>query len=80
MTPEQTLAFLAFSVVVAGTPGPSNTLLTAVGANVGVVRGLPGVAGVACGMAALNWSALRPNSARVGIAPPVPGSGNQRRW
>jgi threonine/homoserine/homoserine lactone efflux protein len=53
MRPEQTLAFLGFSIVVAGTPGPSNALLTATGANVGVVRGLPALVGVAVGMGAL---------------------------
>src|SRR5215470_10446119 len=54
--PEHALAFVAFSVVVAGTPGPSNTLLTAVGATVGVLRGLPAVLGVASGMAALMFA------------------------
>jgi threonine/homoserine/homoserine lactone efflux protein len=55
MTPEQLLAFLGFSIVVAGTPGPSNALLTATGANVGVVRGLPALIGVVVGMAALMF-------------------------
>jgi threonine/homoserine/homoserine lactone efflux protein len=50
MTPEQAVAFLLFSVAAAGTPGPSNALLTATGANVGVVRGLPALFGVAAGM------------------------------
>ena len=50
MTLEQGLAFFLFSVVAAGTPGPSNTLLTATGANVGVLRGLPCLLGVALGM------------------------------
>jgi threonine/homoserine/homoserine lactone efflux protein len=50
MTPEQAAAFFVFSVVAAGTPGPSNALLTATGANVGVVRGLPALFGVALGM------------------------------
>ena len=53
MTLEQTLAFLGFSLVMAGTPGPSNTLLTATGASVGVLRGVPAVIGVAVGMGAL---------------------------
>jgi threonine/homoserine/homoserine lactone efflux protein len=53
MTQDHALAFIAFSVAAAGTPGPSNTLLTATAANVGVVRGLPALAGVAVGMAAL---------------------------
>jgi threonine/homoserine/homoserine lactone efflux protein len=55
MTPEHVLAFLGFSIVVAGTPGPSNAVLTATGANVGVVRGLPALVGVAAGMAVLMF-------------------------
>jgi threonine/homoserine/homoserine lactone efflux protein len=50
MTPEQAIAFFLFSVAAAGTPGPSNALLTATGANVGVMRGLPCLFGVAIGM------------------------------
>ncbi len=50
MTPEQAIAFVAFSVAAAGTPGPSNALLTATGANVGVLRGLPALLGVSAGM------------------------------
>ena len=42
--------FLVFAVVAAGTPGPSNLLLTATGANVGVLRGLPCLLGVSIGM------------------------------
>ncbi len=51
MTLEQAIPFFAFSVAAAGTPGPSNVLLTATGANVGVLRGLPALLGVAIGMA-----------------------------
>jgi threonine/homoserine/homoserine lactone efflux protein len=50
MTPEQAVAFLLFAVVAAGTPGPSNLLLTAAGAQVGVLRGLPCLLGVTLGM------------------------------
>jgi threonine/homoserine/homoserine lactone efflux protein len=50
MTPEQAVAFAAFAVAAAGTPGPSNALLTATGARVGVRRGLPALLGVAVGM------------------------------
>jgi len=50
MTLEQGLAFFLFSVAAAGTPGPSNALLTATGANVGVLRGLPCLLGVFLGM------------------------------
>jgi len=49
--PAQAITFFAFSVAAAGTPGPSNVLLTATGANVGVLRGLPALLGVALGMA-----------------------------
>ena len=55
MTADQTLAFLGFAVVMAGTPGPSNTLLTATGASVGVLRGLPALFGVAVGMALMMF-------------------------
>jgi threonine/homoserine/homoserine lactone efflux protein len=55
MTLEQALAFLGFAIVVAGTPGPSNAVLTATGATAGVVRGLPALAGVAAGMAVLMF-------------------------
>jgi len=55
MTPEHALAIFAFSVSAAGTPEPSNALLTATGANVGVVRGLPALVGVAAGMALLMF-------------------------
>ena len=50
MTLDQGFAFFLFSVAAAGTPGPSNALLTATGANVGVRRGLPCLFGVAIGM------------------------------
>lgn len=52
---EQVIAFFLFSVAAAGTPGPSNALLTATGARVGVVRGLPALLGVAAGMAAMMF-------------------------
>jgi threonine/homoserine/homoserine lactone efflux protein len=51
MNPEHVLAILVFSVVAAGTPGPSNALLAATGARVGLLRGLPALLGVAAGMA-----------------------------
>jgi threonine/homoserine/homoserine lactone efflux protein len=50
MTLEQGFAFFLFSVAAAGTPGPSNALLTATGANAGVLRGLPCLFGVVIGM------------------------------
>lgn len=50
MSAEQVQAFLVFAVVAAITPGPSNVMLTATGANVGVLRGLPCLFGVGAGM------------------------------
>jgi threonine/homoserine/homoserine lactone efflux protein len=55
MTREQAVAFILFSVAAAGTPGPSNVLLTAVGANVGILRGLPCLLGVGLGMAIMMF-------------------------
>lgn len=50
MTTGQAIAFLLFAVVAAITPGPSNLILTSTGANVGLLRGLPCLAGVVIGM------------------------------
>jgi threonine/homoserine/homoserine lactone efflux protein len=50
MTAEQALAFCLFAIIAAITPGPSNLILTSTGANVGVLRGLPCLCGVASGM------------------------------
>ena len=50
MTPEHALAFVVFAMVAAGTPGPSNLLLTATGAQVGIMRGIPALIGVSLGM------------------------------
>lgn len=55
MTPEQAVAFLLFAVVAAGTPGPSNLLLTATGAGVGLLRGLPALGGVTVGMGVMMF-------------------------
>jgi threonine/homoserine/homoserine lactone efflux protein len=48
--PARVIAFVTFAAVVAGTPGPSNALLTTVGARVGVRRGLPSLLGQVTGM------------------------------
>ena len=50
MSFDQTQAFIVFAVVAAITPGPSNVMLTATGASVGVLRGLPCLVGVGAGM------------------------------
>jgi threonine/homoserine/homoserine lactone efflux protein len=55
MTSEQAVAFLLFAVVAAGTPGPSNLLLTATGAQVGVLRGVPCLLGVSVGMGVMMF-------------------------
>ena len=44
------MAFLLFAVVAAVTPGPSNIMLTAAGAQAGVWKGLPCLFGVTAGM------------------------------
>ena len=54
--PAQVIAFVTFSAVVAGTPGPSNALLTAVGAQVGVRRGLVSLLGQVTGMGAMLFA------------------------
>jgi threonine/homoserine/homoserine lactone efflux protein len=50
MTTDQAIAFFLFAVVAAATPGPSNIILTAVGANAGILKGLPSLLGVTVGM------------------------------
>ena len=56
MTGTQAVTFLVFAAVAAGTPGPSNALLTATGAQVGVRRGLPCWFGVTIGMSAMMFA------------------------
>ena len=68
--PAQVIAFVAFSAVVAGTPGPSNALLTAVGARVGVRRGLPSLLGQVTGMGAMLF-AITLGLGQVLLAHPV---------
>lgn len=50
MIAGQAISFLLFAVVAAGTPGPSNLILTSTGASVGLLRGLPCLAGQVIGM------------------------------
>jgi threonine/homoserine/homoserine lactone efflux protein len=54
--PAQLIAFVTFAAVVAGTPGPSNALLTAIGANVGVRKGLASLLGQVTGMGAMLFA------------------------
>ena len=55
MTAQQMVPFLLFAAVAAGTPGPSNTMLTAVGAQAGTLRGLPSLFGQAIGMGVMMF-------------------------
>ena len=57
MSMEQAAAFFVFALVAAITPGPSNVLLTATGAAVGVTRGLGVLFGVSAGMASMMFLA-----------------------
>ena len=54
--PAQLTAFVTFAAVVAGTPGPSNALLTATGARVGVRKGLASLLGQVTGMGAMLFA------------------------
>jgi len=54
--PARVIAFVTFSAVVAGTPGPSNMLLTAIGARIGVRRGLASLLGQVTGMGAMLFA------------------------
>jgi threonine/homoserine/homoserine lactone efflux protein len=54
--PAQVIAFVTFSAVVAGTPGPSNALLTAIGAQAGVRQGLASLLGQVTGMGAMLFA------------------------
>jgi len=61
---EAILAYFVFSIVTSITPGPNNLMLTAAGANVGIVRALPHVFGIAFGFGML----LLLFTAGVGVA------------
>ncbi|HEX6449967.1 MAG TPA: LysE family translocator [Trebonia sp.] len=54
--PGQMTGFLAFSAVAAGTPGPSNAVLTAVGSRAGIRGGLPSLLGQVAGMSAMIFA------------------------
>jgi threonine/homoserine/homoserine lactone efflux protein len=54
--PGQMIGFLAFSAVAAGTPGPSNAVLTAVGSRAGIRGGLPSLLGQVAGMSAMMFA------------------------
>ena len=56
MNSGQAVAFLTFSAVVAGTPGPGNALLTVAGATVGVRRGVMSLLGQVAGMAGMLFA------------------------
>jgi threonine/homoserine/homoserine lactone efflux protein len=50
---QHLVAFIAFTVAAAATPGPSNTLLATTGAQRGLLRGVPALVGASAGMATL---------------------------
>jgi threonine/homoserine/homoserine lactone efflux protein len=52
------IAFVTFAAVVAGTPGPSNALLTAIGARVGVRQGLVSLLGQVTGMGTMLFAVI----------------------
>jgi threonine/homoserine/homoserine lactone efflux protein len=54
--PAQLIAFVTFAAVVAGTPGPSNALLTAIGARAGVRHGLASLLGQVTGMGVMLFA------------------------
>jgi len=54
--PAKVIAFVTFSAVVAATPGPSNALLTAVGAKAGIRHGLASLLGQVTGMGTLLFA------------------------
>ena len=56
MTLAQYIAFLVFMTVASVTPGPNNTMLMASGANFGLGRTLPHMAGVVLGFGVLMTS------------------------
>lgn len=70
MTRDGIVAFALFTIAAAGTPGPSNALLTATGARVGVLRGLPALLGAGLGMWAL-MSAMALGLGALLLASPI---------
>jgi threonine/homoserine/homoserine lactone efflux protein len=71
MSPEQAYSFLVFAFVAAVTPGPSNVMLTAAGANAGIIRGLPCLFGVDAGMALMLFLVAFGLGSLVLAYPPV---------
>jgi threonine/homoserine/homoserine lactone efflux protein len=55
MIAERAIGFMLFAIVAAISPGPSNVILTSVGAAVGVLRGLPTLFGVTIGMGVMMF-------------------------
>jgi threonine/homoserine/homoserine lactone efflux protein len=56
LDPARLIAFVTFAVVAAGTPGPSNVLLAAVGARAGIRRGMTSLLGQVTGMSAMLFA------------------------
>jgi threonine/homoserine/homoserine lactone efflux protein len=68
--PAEVVAFATFAAVVAGTPGPGNALLTAIGARIGLRHGLPSLLGQVTGMGAMLF-AITLGLGRVLLAHPL---------
>ncbi|ETX11300.1 lysine transporter LysE [Marinomonas ushuaiensis DSM 15871] len=65
------IAFVIFSFVMSGTPGPNNIMLLASGAQFGFRRTLPHMLGIGIGMAVLISSALLGLGALFSLYPPL---------
>ena len=71
MTSDQSIGLLVFALVAAITPGPSNVMITATAAAVGIRRGLPCALGAAVGMAILLFAAALGFGRLVAAAPEI---------
>jgi threonine/homoserine/homoserine lactone efflux protein len=74
MTLDQGISFVAFAVVAAVTPGPSNVVIASTGAAFGAWRGLPCVLGVSLGMATLIAAAALGLGEVAAAAPWLPAA------
>lgn len=71
MSLDQAAAFALFAFVTSITPGPNNVMLTATGANVGIVRGLPHMFGIALGFSLMLFLVAAGAGAALIANPPA---------
>ena len=76
MTVDQIAAFLAFALVAAITPGPSNTMIAAAGARSGFAPGIPCALGAGAGMGLLLF-ATSMGLGQIFLAHPLIGAAMQ---